>query len=64
MLSLPLSFVIVHAFLIPYLDVKTLFNGYIVGMLAFLFVIVTILIFIFIYDNLRREKRITATSTT
>jgi hypothetical protein len=42
-----------------FLDVTALFDDA-AGLVAFFFVIVCVLIFIFIYDNLRREKKTTA----
>ncbi|MDA4111732.1 MAG: hypothetical protein OK439_04285 [Thaumarchaeota archaeon] len=39
-----------------YLDVTSLFE-FAAGLVAFFFVIVSVLIFIFVYDNLRRQKR-------
>jgi len=42
-----------------FLDVTALFNDA-AGLVAFFFVIVCVLIFIFVYDNLRREKKPTA----
>jgi len=45
------------------LDVTSLFS-FGAGLVAFFFVIVCVLIFIFIYDNLRRQKRPTAPTTT
>ncbi len=44
------------------LDLATLFN-FAAGLVAFLFIMVTVLIFIYIYDNLRKGKK-TATSAT
>jgi hypothetical protein len=41
-----------------FLDVTALFDDA-AGLVAFFFVIVCVLIFIFIYDNLRREKKAT-----
>jgi len=41
------------------LSVTTLFN-FAAGLVAFFFIVVAILIFIFIYDNLRREHKVTA----
>jgi hypothetical protein len=56
-LVLPLAVHLVFsALLAPYLDVTGLFN-FTAGLVAFLFVMVTILVFIFVYDNLRREKK-------
>ncbi len=46
-----------------FLDVTDLFN-FAAGLVAFFFVIVCVLIFIFVYDNLRRQKKTTATTTT
>ncbi len=43
------------------LDVAGLFT-FTAGLAAFLFIMVTILMFIFIYDNLRRGKKETTTS--
>lgn len=45
------------------LDVTSLFD-FGAGLVAFFFVIVCVLIFIFIYDNLRRQKEKTAPTTT
>ncbi|HZW54759.1 MAG TPA: hypothetical protein VFF30_00565 [Nitrososphaerales archaeon] len=36
---------------------------YAAGLAAFLFVMVTVLIFVFVYDNLRRGRKTTATIT-
>lgn len=36
---------------------------YAAGLAAFLFVMVTVLIFVFVYDNLRRARKTTATTT-
>jgi uncharacterized membrane protein len=44
------------------LDVTSLFD-FSAGLVAFFFVIVCVLIFIFIYDNLRRQKEKTAPTT-
>jgi cbb3-type cytochrome oxidase subunit 3 len=44
------------------LDVTSLFN-FAAGLAVFLFILVTVLIFVFIYDNLRRGKRTEATAT-
>ena len=47
-----------------FLDVTSLFN-FAAGLVAFFFVIVCILIFLFLYDNLRRgQRKTTATATT
>jgi len=46
-----------------FLDVTALFD-FGAGLVAFFFVIVCVLIFIFIYDNLRKQKRTTAPTTT
>jgi uncharacterized membrane protein len=53
---LALHFAIV-SFLAPYLGIKTatLFD-FAASMAAILFIIVTVLIFVFVYDNLRRGK--------
>jgi hypothetical protein len=45
------------------LDVTSLFD-FGAGLVAFFFVIVCVLIFIFVYDNLRRQKEKTAPTTT
>jgi len=42
-----------------FLDVTALFD-FAAGLVAFFFVIVCVLIFIFVYDNLRRQKKTTA----
>ena len=39
-----------------YLDVTSLFN-FAAGLVAFLFIVVAVLIFIFIYDNLRKQRK-------
>jgi hypothetical protein len=39
---------------------ETLFN-YATGAVAFLFIIACILVFVFIYDNMRRGRRVAAT---
>ncbi|MHB1867537.1 MAG: hypothetical protein ACYCPP_01160 [Nitrososphaerales archaeon] len=44
-----------------FLDVTSLFN-FAAGLVAFFFIIVCVLIFIFVYDNLRRQGK-TPTST-
>jgi hypothetical protein len=41
------------------LDITTLFS-YLTGATAFLFIMVTVLIFVYIYDNMRRGKKTTA----
>jgi uncharacterized membrane protein YhdT len=43
------------------LDVTSLFQ-FAAGLVAFFFIVVCILIFIFVYDNLRKERK-TATAT-
>ena len=48
-------------FVFPYLDVPSLFE-FAAGLVAFFFVIVAVLIFIFVYDNLRRQKRAVPTT--
>jgi hypothetical protein len=45
-----------------YLDVSSLFE-FAAGLVAFFFVIVAVLIFIFVYDNLRRQKRAVPATT-
>lgn len=45
-----------------FLDVTALFD-FAAGIVAFFFVIVCVLIFIFIYDNLRRQKTTAPTTT-
>jgi len=45
-----------------FLDVTSLFE-FAAGLVAFFFVIVCVLIFVFIYDNLRRQKRAEAATT-
>ena len=42
-------------------DITTLFS-YMTGATAFLFIMVTILIFVYIYDNMRRGRKTTATA--
>lgn len=37
--------------------------GFAAGLVAFFFIVVAVLIFIFIYDNLRRERKTTAATT-
>jgi len=44
-----------------FLDVTSLFN-FAAGLVAFFFIIVCVLIFIFVYDNLRRQGK-TPTAT-
>jgi hypothetical protein len=43
------------------LDVTSLFD-FAAGLVAFFFVIVCVLIFIFVYDNLRRERKTASTT--
>ncbi|MDA4129629.1 MAG: hypothetical protein OK457_02550 [Thaumarchaeota archaeon] len=45
------------------LDVTGLFE-FAAGLVAFFFIIVGVLIFIFVYDNLRRQKRASSATTT
>ncbi|MFI5422276.1 MAG: hypothetical protein ACHQ1H_15040 [Nitrososphaerales archaeon] len=45
-----------------FLDVSSLFE-FAAGLVAFFFVIVAVLIFIFVYDNLRRQKRAVPATT-
>jgi hypothetical protein len=42
------------------LDITTLFS-YLTGATAFLFIMVTVLIFVYVYDNMRRGRKTTAT---
>ncbi|MDG6906715.1 MAG: hypothetical protein JRN20_13120 [Nitrososphaerota archaeon] len=42
-----------------YLTVTSLFN-FAAGLVAFFFIVVAILIFIFVYDNLRKQRKTTA----
>lgn len=42
-----------------YLTVTSLFN-FAAGLVAFFFIVVAILIFIFVYDNLRRQRKVAA----
>ena len=50
------SVVLVTVFGLSALDVTGLFD-FAAGLVAFFFIVVAVLIFIFIYDNLRRQKR-------
>ncbi len=43
-------------------DETALFN-FAAGLVAFLFILVAVLIFVFVYDNLRRGKRASSSST-
>jgi hypothetical protein len=45
-----------------FLDVTSLFD-FSAGLVAFFFIIVCVLIFIFVYDNLRRQKAAAPTTT-
>ena len=45
-----------------FLDVTGLFD-FSAGLVAFFFIIVCVLIFIFVYDNLRRQKAAAPTTT-
>jgi len=58
-----ISFVLGSLFHNQFLDVTDLFD-FAAGLVAFFFVIVCVMIFIFIYDNLRRQKKSTAPTTT
>ena len=53
---LPFALLIFAIVSSPMLDVTSVFN-FAAGLGAFLFIMVTILIFIFLYDNLRRRKK-------
>ncbi|MGI0092161.1 MAG: hypothetical protein ACREBS_10665 [Nitrososphaerales archaeon] len=44
-----------------YLDITSLFN-FAAGLVAFFFIVVCVLIFIFVYDNLRRQRKGTTAS--
>ena len=55
-------FVLGALFHSQFLDVTSLFD-FAAGLVAFFFVVVCVLIFIFIYDNLRRQKRAAAPTT-
>ena len=50
------SLLLATAFGFSSLDVTGLFD-FAAGLVAFFFIVVAVLIFIFIYDNLRRQKR-------
>ena len=56
------SLLIASSFVFSSLDLTGLFN-FAAGLVAFFFVIVAVLIFIFIYDNLRRQKRAVPATT-
>jgi len=62
MIALFLALMIANSIYGSLLTVSSLFD-FAGGLVAFFFVLVCILIFIFVYDNLRREKRTTAATT-
>jgi hypothetical protein len=58
-----LSIALALGFSASSLDVTGLFE-FAAGLVAFFFIIVGVLIFIFVYDNLRRQKRASSATTT
>jgi hypothetical protein len=56
------SLLLLSGFGFSSLDVPGLFE-FAAGLVAFFFVIVAVLIFIFVYDNLRRQKRAVPATT-
>jgi hypothetical protein len=57
--AIPSILILAGLFAKSMLDVTSLFD-FAAGLVAFFFVIVCVLIFIFVYDNLRRQKRTTS----